>query len=538
MTYESWLANPLVEALGQSLLHFLWQGVLLALAHWLLSAAVARSTSLLRTARIRYGLGCVVMVLMVVSVVATVVHNYPEARQTGGITAVSLAPLRFISPDNAISAAAPGIWHIGLSGWVVSLWLVGVLFISMRTFGGWIRASIMKRRGCNPVSPELAELFECLKQRLHVAPTVRLCASAAAKAPMVIGWIRPLILLPWVAMTGFTELQLQAILAHELAHIRRHDYLVNLLQTAVETVLFYHPAVWWISHQIRIERENCCDDQAVEVCGDTAGYARALAQLEELRLQMPEGAIAATGGALLQRIRRLLEPEQSKPVPRAMAAAVAAIFVISVVAVPAMLSSGTTQQNAQRNVEPAPTVPGQQPESPSAKQDGPVEQEHNIQAANYERLARQVERAAQAYSKWLGPDVTYNPKNGPSTQSTEMLLKLFDSSTDVEIKGQILDYLADSKSPNAVEKLLSIARSGKDPELRQRAIDYVASRPDAFDILVSLYDGNPGPDIKEHILDYIGSSKDPRALEKLFSIAQSDPDREMRRMAVDYIASR
>jgi len=221
-----------------------------------------------------------------------------------------------------------------------------------------------------------------------------------------------------------------------------------------------------------------------------------------------------------------------------MAAAVAAIFVISVVAVPAMLSSGTTQQNAQRNVEPAPTVPGQQPESPSAKHDGPVEQEHNIQAANYERLARQVERAAQTYSKWLGPDVTYIPKNGPSTQSTEMLLKLFDSSTDLEIKGQILDYLADSKSPNAVEKLLSIARSGKDPELRQRAIDYVASRPDAFDILVSLYDGNPGPDIKEHILDYIGSSKDPRALEKLFSIAQSDPDRDMRRMAVDSIGGR
>src|SRR5215475_11158146 len=372
MTYESWLANPLVEALGQSLLHFLWQGVLLALAHWLLSAAVARSTSLLRTARIRYGLGCVVMVLMVVSVVATVVHNYPEARQTGGITAVSLAPLRFISPDNAISAAAPGIWHIGLSGWVVSLWLVGVLFISMRTFGGWIRASIMKRRGCSPVSPELAELFERLKQRLHVAPTVRLCASAAAKAPMVIGWVRPLILLPLTAMTRLTELQLQAILAHELAHIRRHDYLVNLLQTAVETVLFYHPAVWWISHQVRIERENCCDDQAVEVCGDTAGYARALAQLEELWLQMFEGAIAATGGALLQRIRRLLEPEESRhSASRAMAAAVATIFVISVVAVPAMFSSGTTSpqkaqvgpaQAGQRPAQAVSTVTGEQAE--------------------------------------------------------------------------------------------------------------------------------------------------------------------------------
>src|SRR5262249_51462940 len=171
--------------------------------------------------------------------------------------------------------------------------------------------------------------------------------SAAVKALMVIGWIRPLILLPLTAMTGLTELQLQAILAHELAHIRRHDYLVNLVQTAVEMILFYHPAVWWISHQIRIERENCCDDQAIEVCGDTVEYASALAQLEELRLQMPEGAVAATGGTLLQRIQRLLEPEQSRHTLSRAVAAVAAIFAISVVAVPAMLSSGTTPQNTQ-----------------------------------------------------------------------------------------------------------------------------------------------------------------------------------------------
>src|SRR5262249_35055885 len=146
--------------------------------------------------------------------------------------------------------------------------------------------------------------------------------------------------------------------------------------------------------------------------------------------------------------------------------------------------------------------------------------------------------ASQVYSKLLGPGGTQVAERGPSAQSTEMLLKLFDNTADVEIKGQILDYLAHSKSPNAVDKLLSIARSGKNPELRKVAIDYVATRPDAFDILVSLYDGNPGPEIKQQILDYIGSSKDPRALEKLFSIAQSDSDREMRHMAVDYIAGR
>ena len=98
--------------------------------------------------------------------------------------------------------------------------------------------------------------------------------------PTVIGWLKPVVLLPASALAGLTPRQLEAILAHELAHIRRHDYLVNLLQTLVETLLFYHPAVWWLSRRIRVERENCCDDLAVSLCGDPVAYAAALADLE------------------------------------------------------------------------------------------------------------------------------------------------------------------------------------------------------------------------------------------------------------------
>ena len=101
--------------------------------------------------------------------------------------------------------------------------------------------------------------------------------------PTVIGWLKPVVLLPASALAALTPQQLEAILAHELAHIRRHDYLVNLLQTLVETLLFYHPAVWWLSRRIRIERENCCDDLAVSLCGDPVAYAAALADLEALR---------------------------------------------------------------------------------------------------------------------------------------------------------------------------------------------------------------------------------------------------------------
>ena len=124
--------------------------------------------------------------------------------------------------------------------------------------------------------------------------------------------MKPVVLLPASALAGLTPQQLEAILAHELAHIRRHDYLVNLLQTLVETLLFYHPAVWWLSRRIRIERENCCDDLAVSLCGDPCTYARALADLEALRGPARSLAMAANGGSLLQRVRRLLGAPTSR----------------------------------------------------------------------------------------------------------------------------------------------------------------------------------------------------------------------------------
>ena len=135
---------------------------------------------------------------------------------------------------------------------------------------------------------------------------VQLLESTRVAVPMAVGWLRPAILLPVTALTGLPSDQLEAILAHELAHTRRYDYLVNLIQSAVETLLFYHPAVWWVSGRIRVEREHCCDDQAVAACGDRVLYARALAALEEQRGSGWRLAPSARDGSLLARVRRLL----------------------------------------------------------------------------------------------------------------------------------------------------------------------------------------------------------------------------------------
>ena len=132
--------------------------------------------------------------------------------------------------------------------------------LSLRLFGGWLQVQRLRRRYVQPAEARCEAILIELRDRLRVSRPVKLLASQIAHVPMAIGWLRPVILLPISVMTGLDEDQLRAILAHELAHIRRYDYLVNILQSAIEVLLFYHPAVWWLSHRIRAERENCCDD--------------------------------------------------------------------------------------------------------------------------------------------------------------------------------------------------------------------------------------------------------------------------------------
>ncbi|MCA9098098.1 MAG: M56 family metallopeptidase, partial [Planctomycetaceae bacterium] len=157
-------------------------------------------------------------------------------------------------------------------------------------------------------SDPLVSRLEELARRLGLRMRVNLLLSQLVEVPTLIGWLRPVILLPAAAVTGLTPSQLDAILVHELAHIRRHDYLVNLMQSAVETLLFYHPAVWWVSGRLRAERENCCDDLTVEILGDPINYGRALLMLEEQRGTgtNPALVLGSQGGSLLGRIERLV----------------------------------------------------------------------------------------------------------------------------------------------------------------------------------------------------------------------------------------
>ena len=175
-----------------------------------------------------------------------------------------------------------------------------------RMAGGLWRVHRLHAAALKAVASRWQAASDRLASRLDLRVPVHVVESARVFAPTAVGWLRPVILLPIAALTNLTPSQVEAILVHELVHVRRYDYLVNLLQTLTETLLFYHPGVWWISERIRLEREHCCDDVAVEICRDAVDYAAALTQLEAWRTEGPSLAPGATDGSLVVRVRRIL----------------------------------------------------------------------------------------------------------------------------------------------------------------------------------------------------------------------------------------
>ncbi len=327
MKFESFLIHPAVQSVGWALLHFVWEGALLAALLFAADLFIGRSR-----ARLSYAIGCLVMLSMLAVFLGTIFRASSTARVSVTLPSVKrLAVSAVATQREGTPVAAVPVWTPRpanrLPGWAVCLWLAGLAVFSAYTAAGWIRVCALRWRAITPLHPAA---LETLMRRLRISPPVRLCVSAIAEVPAVIGWLRPCILIPVAALAGLSESQLRAVLAHELAHIRRHDYLVNMLQTVVETLLFYHPAVWWVSRRIREEREHCCDDLAISVCGDVMVYAGALAQLEELRGAMAQPALAATGGDLLSRIRRLLGEQSARGIPSAAGAAIAATLLLGV----------------------------------------------------------------------------------------------------------------------------------------------------------------------------------------------------------------
>jgi GWxTD domain-containing protein len=303
----NWVQAPVAKALGLTLAHFVWEGAAIGLV---LVAVLRRAA---RRPTLRYGLACSAMAAMVLSFGLTLAHFWPAGPAGPVLVPRSLSAVSGAG-DGPTAPSKPAAGLAERLVWVVPFWAGGVLIFYLHGIGGWMVAQRLRRTGVVPAPDEWQARMCGLRQRLRVSRPVALMESCLAEVPVVIGFLRPVILLPIGLLTGLGARQVEAILIHELAHVRRCDYLVSLLQKVVEGLLFYHPAVWWVSGLIRAERENCCDDVVVAVQGDAHGYAATLAALEEIRWSAREPVLAATGGNLMRRVRRLLnQPEGPRP---------------------------------------------------------------------------------------------------------------------------------------------------------------------------------------------------------------------------------
>jgi uncharacterized protein (TIGR03435 family) len=302
--------NP-IDLAGLTLLHFVWQGTLIGAATAVLLQMLRR-----RSPQARYTAACAALVLMLA---APVVTAFTLGRSTP-VSLYSVSPVATRSfgaavparsYDSRADAAAAPASRLNESNipWltiVVAVWMAGVAVLMTRVAGAWWAVRRLQRAAFASAPSRFLAHAQRLSLRLGLDRALHVVDSIDVDTPTVVGWLKPAILLPVAAMANLTPAQVEAVLAHELAHVRRHDGLVNLLQIAAETVLFYHPAVWWVSSQIRAEREHCCDEIATSVCGDAITYAEALVELERWRAEAATLALTATGGPLLMRVRRIL----------------------------------------------------------------------------------------------------------------------------------------------------------------------------------------------------------------------------------------
>ncbi len=319
MVAMNWLTREETVALGWTLVHFIWQGAALAMAFAVVDRMTRRTSSALR-----YLVALGAFALMPLAVIATFANEMRNSSLATTMTqreaAVSRLHLNEIATPVAQHlplAASPAMNHrrAWLADhlepalpWIDGVWMIGVSLLALRAMGGWYQLQTLRKRARWTIPADVAHQFHQISERMQLAGQISLRISDEVISPLAMGAWRATVILPVSAVLRMPPSELEAVLAHELAHIRRFDYLCNLFQTAVESVLFFHPAVWWLSRTVRERREVCCDEVAVSVCADPVVYAQALLRLEEEKTERLRLAVALRGpkGSLLRRVKLVL----------------------------------------------------------------------------------------------------------------------------------------------------------------------------------------------------------------------------------------
>ncbi|WP_407910265.1 cytochrome c oxidase assembly factor Coa1 family protein [Lysobacter claricitrinus] len=285
------------SALSSALLHSLWMDAVIAGMAALVLASMTRASAALRHS---------VAMAFLVAMVAV-----PAAFALGVTTSADLgSALPVLAPVQTVRAAAGVIVQEStpLASMLVAIWLLGVLAVLVWRLGGWRYVERLDRLQWAQLPEPLRTRVEQLRVALRITRDVSVRLADEVLVPFTARLVKPVIWLPSELLRRLPTAQIEALVAHELAHVARLDWLWNGVQCVVEALLFFHPAAWWLGRRIRLEREHACDDLAVAACGDAIALAEALAHLEHHRHPTLRFALAATGGSLMQRITRLIAP--------------------------------------------------------------------------------------------------------------------------------------------------------------------------------------------------------------------------------------
>ena len=324
MSIIEFLSQPIWQRLGVTLLHFLWQGFALAMLVPALIHLLRLKPGTSRYAA--YFLAFIAMTACPIITFFAIDTSLPRAQNVPPPLATAPDVEAEIEPESAFSetpganpaapieppllnSIPPAVSSLprptdsramslktagslrALLPWAMVMWLLGVTALSGRLLLGFIGMRRWRRR-LEALPEELTRRVACLSERFGLRRAVEVFASPLAMEPLAVGYLRPMVLLPTAMLTGTPTEVLEAVIAHELAHIRRLDLWCNLLQRVVETLLFYHPAVWWLSGRLRRERELCCDETAVRATGQRLAYASALERLARARIAPRRPALA------------------------------------------------------------------------------------------------------------------------------------------------------------------------------------------------------------------------------------------------------
>lgn len=309
------ISDELIYALGWTMVHSLWQSILIALVLAFLMLGLQK-----QSARVRYLAAYISLFAVLILAILTFTDLYEFTSQNIQQEITLLVKANGIVPNNEESSFFQTFSqqlvyyfdeHLPL---LVTGWLIGMAFFLLRFLGGLAYIQHLRYHRNYPLPTHWQTKLEELAERIQLSRPLKLLESSLVKAPLAIGYLKPIILLPIGAINHLSVAQVEAILAHELAHIHRKDYLLNLFQSLIEVIFYYNPAVWWISANIRTERENCCDDIAIELCGSSLTYAKALVSLQELRQVHPGLAMpfSTNKDQLLNRVRRILNQPHNK----------------------------------------------------------------------------------------------------------------------------------------------------------------------------------------------------------------------------------